>query len=121
MKYKLYAVRIFCFDWARCRDFYNQTLELPECYVNDEIGWAQFDLQGTYLGLERCEKHDAQSKDLVGRFVGISIQVDNIHQEYKRLRERGVACLGRPEKQPWGGSLLHFQDPDDNVLTFLGE
>jgi predicted enzyme related to lactoylglutathione lyase len=30
------------------------------------------------------------------------------------------AVLAPPEKQPWGGIVAHFRDPDGNVITLLG-
>ena len=39
---------------------------------------------------------------------------------YDALREKGVRFTAAPEKQPWGGTLAHFQDPEGNELTLLG-
>jgi uncharacterized glyoxalase superfamily protein PhnB len=39
---------------------------------------------------------------------------------YDILAARGVDCVGRLEKQPWGGVLAHLRDPDGNILTLLG-
>lgn len=84
------------------------------------MGWAQFDLGAAYIGLERCSPDDAESRDLVGRFVGISIEVEDIQGTYEALVEKGVEFIAPPAKQPWGGTLAHFKDPDGNTLTLLG-
>ena len=120
MSYKLYAVRIFSFQWEASLAFYRDVLGLPLHFSDENLGWAQFDLQGSYIGLERCDPDDPEVRALVGRFVGISIQIDDIHATYDSLRAKGVKFTGPPEKQPWGGSLAHFADPDGNVLTLLG-
>ena len=57
---------------------------------------------------------------MVGRFVGVSLRVDDIDGVYETLKMRGVQFKSPPEKQSWGGSHAHFQDPDGNILTLLG-
>jgi len=57
----------------------------------------------------------------VGRFVGVTLMVDDIAETYARLTSRGVEFTGRPEKQHWGGTLAHFKDLDGNVLTLMQE
>lgn len=120
MGFKLYAIRIFSFRWEESLAFYRDLIGLPVFFADDKQGWAQFDLGGTYLGLERCDPNDEESKELVGRFVGTSITVGDIESTFDQLSGRGVEFLGPLEKQPWGGVLAHFKDPDGNVLTLMG-
>ena len=84
------------------------------------MGWAQFDTGGSQLAIERADPDDTETAELVGRYVGVSLQVSDIDAKYKTLLDRGVEFLGPPEMQPWGGTLAHFRDPEDNVLTLLG-
>ena len=112
---KLYAIRIFCFDWRQAFEIYKETLALPVYFADDNLGWAPFELGGSYIGLERCDADDAQSSDLVGRFVGISIQVDDIQQTYEVLSAKGVKFTGEPHQLPWGGTLAHFADSENNI------
>lgn len=120
MEFRLYAVRVFTRDWERARDFYRDTVGFPLLFDDAGMGWAQFQLGGASLGVERCDGDDAESAALVGRFVGVSLAVDDIDASYARLRDAGVRFHGPPEPQPWGGVLAHFEDPDGNVLTLLG-
>jgi lactoylglutathione lyase len=46
--------------------------------------------------------------------------VMNIEQVCQELISKGVEFEGLPVKQPWGGVLAHFRDPDGNVITLLG-
>ena len=120
MTFKLYAVRVFSTRWLESFAFYKDTVGFPVNFADEEMGWAQFDLGGTDLGLERCDPADPEAKDLVGRFVGVSIAVEDIEAVYESLRARGVEFTGPPAEQPWGGTLAHFKDPDGNVITLLG-
>ena len=117
---KLYAVRIFVRKWEESCDFYRDKVKLPERFRNDDIGWAEYDLGGPCIGVQYVDEEDEEGKDLVGRTVGVSLQVDNIDESYKELKSRGVEFLAPPEKQEWGGTLAFFKDPDGNVLTLIG-
>ncbi len=120
MEYKLFAVRVFVTDWDRAIRFYSETLGMPVAFRSDEIGWAQMATGEGQLALERVDPSDQEGQALIGRFVGVSLQVSDILMTYQTLAERGVEFLAPPEKQPWGGMLAHLRDPDGNILTLLG-
>ena len=120
MDYKLFAVRVFVTDWDRAIQFYTETLGIPATFRSDETGWAQLATGEGQLALERAAPDDSEAQELVGRFVGVSLQVPDIEATHKTLVERGVEFLAPPEKQAWGGVLAHFRDPDRNVITLLG-
>ena len=117
---ELYAIRIFVRRWPEACAFYRDALGLKERFRNDEIGWAEYGIGGPCFGIERVEPGDAEGAAMVGRFVGVSLRVDDIDAVYQALQGKGVAFTAAPEKQPWGGSLAHFKDPDGNILTLLG-
>jgi lactoylglutathione lyase len=117
---KLYAVRVFARDWDGLCDFYRDKLELPERFRNADIGWAEYDAGGPCFGIERVTPGDTEADHLIGRMLAVSLQVDDVQATYQKLSERGVEFLEPPERQPWGGTLAHFRDPEGNVLTLLG-
>jgi len=119
MEVKLYTVRIFVHDWdAACR-FYGETLGLAEKFRSAEDGWAEFDVGGPSLGVERVEAGDDEGASMVGRFVGVSLVVDDIGAVYNELLAKGVAFAEPPQQQSWGGTLCHLKDPSGNILTLL--
>ncbi len=117
---KLYAVRIFVRRFPEACAFYGETLGLSQRFRNDDMGWAEFDVGGPCFGIERVQPGDAEGESMVGRFVGVSLRVDDIDAAYETLTAKGVAFAAPPQKQPWGGALAHFKDPDGNELTLLG-
>lgn len=121
MRLKLNVLRVFTENWEASTAFYERVLELPVRFSSPEMGWAEFDVGETSLGIERVAPEDAEAEDLTGRFVGASLHTDDIEATYRTLRERGVKFTAPPERQPWGGVLAHFEDPDGNVLTLLGD
>lgn len=118
--YALSIVRVFVTDWARAVRFYTETVGIPAVVRDDSAGWAQLDTGSGQLALERVDPGDEEGRALVGRFVGVSLAVADVELAYRRLRDRGGEFPGPPERQPWGGVLAHFRDPDGNVITLVG-
>jgi predicted enzyme related to lactoylglutathione lyase len=117
---RLYGIRIFVDDLEVARDFYERDLGLAVKWTHGNVA-VGYDL-GADLIVEAIDP-EAEENDqaLVGRFVGCSIAVDDIDGTYEKLTARGVAFVGPPEQQAWGGKLAHFEDPSGNVLTLLGD
>ena len=120
MDFKLYCVRVFVTDWERSIRFYTEILGMAAAYRSDEMGWAQMNTGEGQLALELVDPTDPEGRALVGRFVGVSLSVSDIFATHQTLVERGVVFTAPPERQPWGGVLAHFRDPDGNVLSLLG-
>ena len=120
MDYRIYAMRVFTTHWDKALGFYRDTLGWPLRYVVEELGWAQFNLGGCDIALERLGENDPEATDLAGRFVGVSIEVSDIHATYHQLLAKGVEFEEAPALQSWGGTLAHFRDVDGNILTLLG-
>jgi ADP-ribosyl-[dinitrogen reductase] hydrolase len=127
--YGLVVVRVFVRDWPRALAFYRDTLGIPVAFVDEELGWAQLATGQGQLALERATPEtreriggdaDDDEPSLVGRFLGVSLAVPDVHASYEGLRSKGVEFLAPPEVMPWGGVLAHLRDPDGNVLTLVG-
>ncbi len=100
---RLYVVRIFVDDFPKARAFYTEMLELEEAWAFPEMNTAGFKLGSNSLIIEQ-EDPAGEDGELVGRFVGISIQVDNIADAYRLLSDKGVTFKGPPRKQFWGSA-----------------
>lgn len=109
---RLYALRIFVTDVARACGFHGGTLARPERLRDDALGWAEYDFGGPVLGIERVAP--------VGRFLGLSLQIDDLDAACAHLCAADVLSERPPEQQPRGATLAHFSAPVGNVLTLLG-
>ncbi len=116
---KLYGVRIFVDDLAAARAFYVEVLGLPVVWEMAEQGALGVSVGGPQLIIEATPK-DGEDVALVGRFLGLSLQVDDIQVTHAALVDKGVVFTMPPTKQFWGGWLAHFTDPAGNILTLLG-
>lgn len=116
---RLYGVRIFVDEFEAARAFYAGTLALPVAWEIAERGvlglWA-----GEAQLIVETVAAEGEDRALAGRFVGVSLQVEDIHASHRALADKGVGFTGPPEQQFWGGWLAHFRDPAGNTLTLLG-
>lgn len=113
-------IRIFVKDWQKACDFYQDTLGLQLEFNNTILGWAEFNVGGANFGIERVDKMDSQEcQALVGRYLGISLKVENMDYIYSHLLHMGVEFTLEPTLQEWGGTVAEFKDPDGNILTLV--
>ena len=119
---KLYAVRILVDDWLSACEFYEKKLGLTLEFKDESFGWAEFNVGGAKFGIERVKENASkEDKALIGRFLGVSLQVDNVQSTYHDLQAKGVEFIAPPEKQQWGGTLANFKDPSGNIITLMSE
>lgn len=115
MSLKIAAVRLFVDDMAAARGFYADLLGLRP--VDTEPSVLIFDA-GPLLIIEPADE-EGRREGLVGRFAGVSFAVADIQALHARLAASGCTITGPPERQPWGGTLMHVADPSGNVVSFV--
>jgi len=117
MHYQVSYIRIGTTDLQKARSFYEGILGLSLISSNMEEGYLLFALSSITLIVEVAENN---SDIRPGKYLGISLKVQDIYQVYQRLLEQGIKFKNPPEKQFWGGYLTEFSDPDNNVWTLVG-
>ncbi len=97
------------------RDFYVETLGLaPRA---DRANHVDFEWGGLRLTIAVHEAIGGPARDPLR--VMINFAVEDIEAEHVRLREAGVAFSRPPGREPWGGLVATFADPDGNTLQLL--
>jgi predicted enzyme related to lactoylglutathione lyase len=112
---ELAAIRIFATDLDAAARFYETVVGLVRVETSPE---AIIFGDGPTVVIEAADE-EAVAEGLVGRFTGVSFATDDADALYDELTRRGVPTYGRPEQQPWGGRLLHADDPTGNTITFV--
>jgi len=97
-------------DIKKATSFYRDVLGLK--IKNEWSNYAIFDLAGTatlaiMLGGKKGPKEGAPN---------IYLAVENVDEEYEKLKTKGVNFVEPPKKQYWGGYAALFADPDENLL-----
>lgn len=104
-------VNVFVADLDRAIAFYGDTLGLVVEFASPEHGYASFSAGAVRLGLALP---GADQASLVGRHTGIGLEVADLEAEHARLAGLGVRFAMPPTRQPWGGYMAMFADPDGN-------
>jgi predicted enzyme related to lactoylglutathione lyase len=84
-EYRLRAVRVFTSDFGRAREFYSDVLGMTPEGVSETEGYAVFAAGEAVLIVEAMDPSDSEASDLIGRFVGASLAVDDIQRVYETL------------------------------------
>jgi len=80
----------------------------------------------TSVGVLALFAADAQEKYIPGSATPgqnhsaiLEFRVDDVDQEYQRLREFVKPWVKGPTTQPWGTRSIYFRDPDGNLVDFF--
>lgn len=113
----LNAARIFVRDLVPAAVFYGHTLGLRQIAGGESAGYCVFAAGSTRLIVEAVAA-DAPGQDqaLVGRFTGLSFEVDDVRQAHARLHALGVTFDELPAAQAWGGTVATLRDPEGNAF-----
>jgi predicted enzyme related to lactoylglutathione lyase len=117
---RLWYVNVFVSDLARSVAFFRDQLGLPLAHEAEQHGYASFAPPGVRLGLARVAPDSPEAPSLVGRHTGVGFGVPDLREAHGRLAAQGVRFPMPPTKQPWGGFMAMFADPDGN-LFYLDE
>jgi predicted enzyme related to lactoylglutathione lyase len=116
MDARIWYVNVFTTDLKRAVGFYRDVLGLPLRFEDEKFGYASFGVGGVGLGIARVEPDAAESRGLVGRHTGVGFGVPDLGAAHRALAAQGVRFTMPPTKQPWGGTMATFVDPDGNVF-----
>ncbi len=113
---ELASVRIFVADLPAAVKFYTDVVGLQQ--IVDEPDVAIFGDGGPVVVLE-APGRPGHDDGLVGRFTGVAFATDDAEALHTELTRSGVRTHGKPQRQYWGGTFLHADDPSGNTITFL--
>ncbi|MGL5009822.1 MAG: VOC family protein [Paracoccaceae bacterium] len=110
---RISGVRIFSADASGSRQFYERVLGLK---LTLDLGETLVFRVGETDLLVETEKEEPE---LIGRFIGVSLEVEDVDAAWGELSHASGVGVGAPETQSWGGRMAHVADPDGNILTLL--
>jgi predicted enzyme related to lactoylglutathione lyase len=113
---KLAYVNVYVSNLARSVEFYQKTLGLKLYFSDAKFGYASVDAGPVRIGLAQVDPKDEQTTALIGRQTGVGFGTSDLKAAHAELEAKGVPFPMKPEKQPWGGFMALFADPDGNVF-----
>ena len=102
-------------DLERSIDFYRDVLGFSLMYSAPEFRYASFDVAGIRFAIAA-----AADASFAGRHTGIGLVVPDVDAVHADLAANGVTFTMPPSKQPWGGYMAMFADPDGNTFYLDG-
>jgi predicted enzyme related to lactoylglutathione lyase len=113
---QIWYVNVFVRDLRRAVAFFRDALGLPLQFEDEKFGYASFAPPGVRLGIARVDPNAPETGEMVGRHTGVGFGVADLDAAHRELAARGVRFPMPPSKQPWGGYLATFADPDGNIF-----
>jgi len=107
-------------DVKRLVEFYELILEQKAKWSGAD--YAEFSSDAGVLAIfsaEAQEKYIPRSAETArNRSVILEFRVDDVDQEYRRLKSLVKIWVKPPSTQPWGTRSIYFRDPDGNLVDF---
>ena len=84
---------------------------------SDREGFINFEWGEMRLTVARHSALAGPSAD--PKRIMVNLQTHRIQEAYRRLSAAGVEFSRPPEREPWGGWIATFSDPDGNVVQLM--
>ncbi len=101
-------------DPDRLRAFYRDVVGLP---VNPNMGELALKAGPATLGFDGHSETKGPAKE--PQRVYINLLVNDLAAEQARLEKAGVKFIRTAGKEPWGGVISTFVDPDGNYCQLI--
>jgi catechol 2,3-dioxygenase-like lactoylglutathione lyase family enzyme len=113
---KIAYANVYVTDLARSIEFFENTLGMDLQHSDPQFGYASFDAGPIRMGVAQIDSADADQRRLAGRQTGLGFAVADLKARHAELATLGVVFSMEPSKQPWGGFMAMFEDPDGNTF-----
>jgi catechol 2,3-dioxygenase-like lactoylglutathione lyase family enzyme len=97
-------------DLKRAKRFYEEVLGLEKKY--EFSSYVGFECGGVEIGLVPTP----EDKEQDNKSFAVELLVDNIQEDYDKLKAKGVKFIKDLHEETWGGKQATFTDPDGNIL-----
>ena len=114
MESRIGYVNIGVRDLERAVEFYRDVVGFTLVFSEPKFNYARFDVGGMTFGIGAGEVDMFTGGPPGHRHTGIGLVVADVDAAAKELKAKGVVFTMEPSKQPWGGYMAMFADPDGN-------
>ena len=101
-------------DPERLKVFYRDVVGLTP---RPEMGEGAFAVGRAVLGIDGHSEVQGPAKEPQRMFVDLF--VDDVKAEREQLEAKGVRFIRKEGKEPWGGVISTFVDPDGNYCQLI--
>ena len=115
------SIRIITADIRRLAGFYEQITGISVTMYTEDFGELTTPACTLAIGSTRTLQlfGGDVARPADNHTAIIEFRVDNVDQEYERLKKVFSEFVQEPTTMPWGNRSLLFRDPDGNLINFF--
>jgi catechol 2,3-dioxygenase-like lactoylglutathione lyase family enzyme len=115
------SLRLITDDVRRLVDFYEAVTGLQPTWYTDEF--AELAARSCVLAIASKRTMDlfgaGAARPADNHTAIIEFRVEDVDQEYERLKKTVRYFVLAPTTQPWGNRAIMFRDPDGNLINYF--
>ena len=100
--------------------FFRDVVGLPLQFSDESFHFARFDGGGISFSVASSGEDSGPPEPAADRFSGIGFAVDDVDAAAREIKARGARFTMEPSRQPWGGYMAMFADPEGNLFYLDG-
>lgn len=117
----LVSLRIITSDITRLVKFYEQIVKAKAKWATDDF--AEIVLKSFTLAIGSTRTlaffGEGTAEAAANKSVIIEFLVENVDEDYQRIKDITTKIVQEPTTMPWGNRSLLFRDPDGNLINFF--
>ncbi|PJJ62812.1 VOC family protein [Chryseobacterium geocarposphaerae] len=117
----LVSLRIITSDITRLVKFYEQVAKAKAKWATDDF--AEIVLKSFTLAIGSTRTlaffGEGTAEAAANKSVIIEFLVENVDEDYQRIKDIATEIVQEPTTMPWGNRSLLFRDPDGNLINFF--
>lgn len=117
----LTSLRIISPEIKRLVQFYENVTDLSATWYTEDF--AEINTANSTLAIGSTRTMSLFGTDLKqtgnNNSVIIEFQVENVDEQYAKIKDFLSNIIQEPTTMPWGNRSLMFRDPDGNLLNFF--
>ncbi len=120
MKPRIGYINHHVHDFERGVAFFRDVVGLELQFSDASFNYARFDAGTVSFAVASGHPEEARPEGAPDRLSGIGFVVEDVDAVYREMKTRGARFTMEPSKQPWGGYMAMFADPEGNVFYLDG-
>jgi len=118
---KLTSLRIVTEDIKRMVQFFEKITNLPAQWYTEDFAEIITGTSTLAIGSVRTMSlfGEGIAKPASNKSVIIEFRVENVDDEFERIKDLIGDVIQEPTTMPWGNRSLLFRDPDGNLINFF--
>ena len=120
-KTNLVSLRIITAEIKRLVQFFEQATGITAKWSTDDFAEINTDALSLAIGSTRTLAFFGAgvAEPATNKSVIIEFLVENLDDDYERIKNLTSDIVQKPTTMPWGNRSLLFRDPDGNLINFF--